>query len=30
MKQIKSQKRVKDHGEVYTNIREVNAMISRE
>lgn len=27
MKQIKSQKRIKDYGEVYTNEREVNAMI---
>ena len=26
-KQVKSKKRVTDHGEVYTNIREVNAML---
>ncbi len=26
-KQVKSRKRVQDHGEVYTNLREVNAML---
>ena len=28
MKQIKSQRRVRNYGEVYTDTREVNAMIS--